>query len=126
VGRCAPVFFPKGDAIPQQVEDRGFISKPKSDDQREIIMRTPSGAMTYIAASMRAVINIAAAAGFDISHDLAVLTSFYQGHDLLSWEKHIKAKKAREETIFIAADPIAVRTKSHVAYLVSVLGSPTP
>jgi hypothetical protein len=119
-------FLPKGNAIPQQVEDRGLVPKPKNDDERAIRMTTPIGAMTYIAAAMRAAIDIAAAFGFDISHDLAALTSFYQGHDLRSWERHVKAKKARGEITFVAADPIAVWTMSHVAYLESVLGSVRP
>jgi hypothetical protein len=119
-------FLPKGAAIPQQVENRGLIPKPKSDDERRIRMTIPIGAMTYIAAGMRAAIDIAAANGFDISHDLVALTSFYQAHDLPSWEQHIKSKKARGQTTFVAADPIAVWVRSHVAYLESVLGPPAP
>jgi hypothetical protein len=118
-------FLPKGDAIPQQVENRGLVPKPKSDDERRVRMTTLIGAMAYIAAGMRAAIDMAAANGFDIAHDLAALTSFYQGHDLPSWERHIKSKKARGETRFVAADPIAVWVTSHVAYLESVLGPPT-
>jgi collagenase-like PrtC family protease len=108
------------------VENRGLIPKPKSDDERRIRMTIPIGAMTYIAAGMRAAIDIAAANGFDISHDLVALTSFYQAHDLPSWEQHIKSKKARGQTTFVAADPIAVWVRSHVAYLESVLGPPAP
>ena len=125
VRRRDPVL-PKGDAIPQQVEDRGLVPKPKSDDERRIRMTTLTGAMTYIAAGMRAAIDIAAADGFDISHDLAALTSFYQGYDLRSWEQHIKSKKAQGESTFVAADTMPVWTMSHVAYLESVLGSPRP
>jgi hypothetical protein len=120
------LFLPKGDAIPQQVEDRGLVPKPKSDDERRIRMTTLTGAMTYIAAGMRAATDIAAADGFDISHDLAALTSFYQGYDLRSWEQHIKSKKARGESTFVAADTMPVWTMSHVAYVESVLGSPRP
>jgi hypothetical protein len=119
-------FLPKGDAIPQQVEARGLVPKPKSDDDRSTIMTTPRGATTYIGAGMRAAIDIAAAGGFDISHDLAALTSFYQGYDLPGWEAHISKKKARGETTFVAADPMALWTISHVNFLESVLGSPAP
>lgn len=59
-------FLPKGNAIPQQVEARGLVPKPPSDDERRLRMTTPIGAMTYIAAAMRAAIDIAAADGFDI------------------------------------------------------------
>jgi hypothetical protein len=119
-------FLPKGEAIPQQVEDRGLVQKPKNDDERSIIMATPRGAITYIAAGMRAAIDIAASGGFDISRDLGALTSFYQGHDLPSWKKHIEGKKSRGEKTFVAADPIALWTASHMAYLESVLGTPAP
>ena len=64
-------FLPKGNAVPQQVENRGLVPKPKSDDERRIRMTTPIGAMTYIAADIRTAIDIANANGFDISHDLA-------------------------------------------------------
>jgi outer membrane protein OmpA-like peptidoglycan-associated protein len=119
-------FLPKGEAIPQQVEDRGLVPKPKSDDHREIIMATPRGATTYIAAGMRAAIDIAAASGYDISHDIGALSSFYQAHDLPSWTAHIAKKKSRSEKAFVAADPIAVWAISHTAYLESVLGRPAP
>jgi hypothetical protein len=119
-------FLPKGHAIPQQVEARGLVPVPKSDDERRIRMATLPGALTYIAAGMRAAIGIAAAHGFNISHDLAALTSFYQGYDLPDWEKHIKKKKQQGSTTFVAADPIPVWTMSHIAYLESVLGPPTP
>jgi hypothetical protein len=89
-------------------------------------MTTAVGAVTYISAGMRAAIDIASASGYDISHNLAALTSFYQGHDLPSWENHIKKKKARGETAFVGVDPIAVWTASHVAYLESILGPPAP
>jgi hypothetical protein len=119
-------FLPKGEAIPQQVEDRGFVPKPKSDDDREIIMATPRGATTYIGAAMRAAIDIAATSGFDISRDIGALSSFYQAHDLPSWTAHITKKKSRGEKSFVAADPMALWSVSHIAYLESVLGPPAP
>ena len=66
-------FLPKGDALPQQVEARGLVPRPASDDARVTLMTTPGGAMTYIAASMRAATDIAATYGFNIHHDLAAL-----------------------------------------------------
>jgi hypothetical protein len=119
-------FLPKGNAIPQQVEARGLVQKPKSDDDRSVVMATPRGAITYIAAGMRAAIDIAAANGYDISHDIGALTSFYQGHDLTSWTKHISAKKSRKEKTFVAVDPMPVWAVSHISYLESALGQPTP
>ena len=117
-------FLPKGDALPQQVEDAGLVPKPKSDEDREAIFRMPKGAVTYIAAAMRGAADSAAQYGYDISHDLVALTSFYQGHDLPSWKKHMEHKRSKGEKTFVAADTMALWTQSHIGYLESVLGQP--
>ncbi len=118
-------FLPKGEALPQQVEAAGLVPKAKSDDDRAQALTTPSGSTTYIAAAMRGASDIATRYGYDMAHNVVALTSFYQGHDLPSWEKHMKAKKDRGDTDFVAADPIAVWSQTHMAFLESVLG-PTP
>ena len=119
-------FLPKGEALPQQVEAAGLVPTAKSDDDRAQALTTPSGSTTYIAAAMRGASDIATRYGYDMAHNVVALTSFYQGHDLPSWEKHMKAKKDRGDTDFVAADPIAVWSQSHMAFLESVLGKPTP
>ena len=119
-------FLPKGAAIPQQIEDLGLVPKPADDEAREATLRMPQGSITYIAAGMRAAADIALQSGYDISHELGALTSFYQGHDLPSWRTHMEKKKKRGEKAFVAADPMAVWTLANVSYLESVLGRPTP
>jgi hypothetical protein len=114
--------LPKGDAIPQQLEEAGYVDKQKSDDERAQLMISPAGSVRYIAAAMRAATDIAVRYGYDISHDVVALTSFYQGHDLPSWEEHMRDKKTRREKTFVAADPIAVWAQSHLAYLENALG----
>jgi hypothetical protein len=75
---------------------------------------------------MRAAADIAFQSGYDISHELVALTSFYQGHDLPSWRTHMEKKKQRGDKGFVAADPMAVWTQANVSYLETVLGRPTP
>jgi outer membrane protein OmpA-like peptidoglycan-associated protein len=115
-------LLPKGEALPQQVEAAGFVPRPSSEQDRETFMRSPAGAAIYIAAVMRGASDIASRYGYSIEHDLTALTSFYQGYDLPGWEQHLKEKQAKKETTFVAADPIAVWTQSHIAYLENVLG----
>ncbi len=119
-------FLPKGSAIPQQIEDLGLVTRPADDDAREAVLRMPQGSITYIAAAMRAAADIALQSGYDISHELTALTSFYQGHDLPSWRKHMEKKKKQGDKGFIAADPMAVWTQANLAFLETVLGRPTP
>jgi len=119
-------FLSKGAAIPQQIEDLGLVPRPADDEARDATLRMPQGSITYIAASMRAAADIAAQSGYDITHDLVALTSFYQGHDLPSWRSHMDKKKKRGEKAFVAADPMAVWTQANVSYLETVLGRPTP
>lgn len=119
-------FLPKGAAIPQQIEDLGLVPRPADDEAREATLRRPQGSITYIAAGMRAAADIALQSGYDISHELVALTSFYQGHDLPSWRRHMEKKKQRGDKGFVAADPMAVWTQANVSYLENVLGRPTP
>jgi hypothetical protein len=121
---AAVVPLEKRDALPQQVEAAGLVPKPKSDDERDAILRMPKGSVTYIAAAMRGAADIAARYGYDISHDLIALTSFYQAYDLPKWEEHLREKQKSGETTFVAADPIPLWMQSHIDYLESVLGHP--
>ena len=110
----------------QQIEDLGLVPRPADDEAREATLRMPQGSITYIAAGMRAAADIALQSGYDISHELVALTSFYQGHDLPSWRGHMEKKKQRGDKGFVAADPMAVWTQANVSYLENVLGRPTP
>jgi hypothetical protein len=115
--------LPKGDAMPQQLEEQGYVPQSKTDEDRVQMLTTLLGSVTYIAAAMRAATTIAGKYGYDISHDFVALTSFYQGHDLPSWEDHMRDKKAKREKKFVAADPMAVWTESHLDFLKSGLGT---
>ncbi len=117
--------LPKGDALPQQLEQRGFLPV-KSDDDRSMLLMGARGSITYIAAAMQAATNIAANYGYDISHNLVALTSFYQGYDLDSWKEHMIKKQQKGEKDFLAADPIAMWAVAHVADLENTLGKPSP
>lgn len=119
-------FLPKGHALPQQVEAAGLVPKPNSDEDRERLMTSVAGSVTYIAAAMKGARDIAKKYGYEISHEVTALTSFYQGHDLPSWEEHMKKKKESGAKSFVAADPIAVWAQGHMAYLESILGKPGP
>ncbi len=120
-GAVAPWF--KDDAVPQQLEQRGYLPAV-SDDQRGMMLMGAGGSITYIAASMRAASDIAQKYGYDITKDVGALTSFYQGYDLKEWEWHMIMKQGSGQTAFVAADKMAVWSVTHLAQLEAAVGAP--
>jgi hypothetical protein len=85
----------KTEAVPQQLERRGYVSR-RSDVEREQYLATTRGAIEYIAASMDAAADIVDTfANVGIRNNLGLLTFFYQAKDLKEWEDWVLDHRAR-------------------------------
>lgn len=112
------------DTVAKQVEDAGYLKKV-SQEKREEYLRTPEGAIIYIAAIMKAGGDIAwLEHGSDIYKDPCVLTSFYQSKDLKTWQKHLKDKKAKGEQTFVCSDSMSRWVLGHRNFLELAVGMP--
>jgi hypothetical protein len=114
------------DTVAKQVEDAGYLPTKRSQEERKKSLSTPSGAIMYIAASMKAAADIAwQEHGSDIYRDLGVLTWFYQSTDLKEWRQHLKNKKAKGERTFdVQKEPMPRWVLNHLAFLEFAVGKP--
>lgn len=115
-----PSIFSEGEFVAKQVEDRGYLPKPTSSADRMATLATNEGAITYIAAIMRAGADTAAKYGFDIYCDPPLLTQFYQSNDLDTWEAHLKSKP--KGSPLVAAETMAVWVQANLDYLEDGVG----
>jgi hypothetical protein len=97
--------------------------KPKDDADREAIMRMPQGSITYRGRDARRCRYRRETRLRDF-HELGALTSFYQGHDLPSWEKHMAEKQRKEGDGVHCRRPHGEVDAEHVVYLKPHSGSP--
>jgi len=81
-----------GKTVAEEVEDKGDLPK-KTTSEREALLATPAGSITYIAAIMNAGAETAAKHGFSIRRNPAILCFFFNAMDLPKWEAHLAAKK---------------------------------
>lgn len=110
------------DTLVKQVEDAGLL--PKQDyAERQRLLHTPSGAISYIAAAMKAAADLTEGAGLgSIRCRPEILTNFWQGSDLAQWKAHLAAKKPADG--FKPANPMALWVTTHLRYLEDAVGKP--
>ncbi|TMC62713.1 MAG: hypothetical protein E6J16_11060 [Chloroflexota bacterium] len=84
-----------GKTVAEEVEDKGDLPK-KTNSEREELLATSAGSITYIAAIMNAGAEIASKHGFSIRRNPAILCFFFNAMDLPKWEAHLAAKKPGE------------------------------
>lgn len=113
------------DTVAKQVEDAGYLKK-RSQADRKILLSSPSGAIMYIAASMKAAADIALQEhGSNIYRDLGVLTWFYLSKDLNEWRQHLKRKRAKGERTFdVQEEPMPRWVLRHLDFLELAVGKP--
>ena len=110
------------DTIAAETEEAGYLPK-KTFPQRKAILETPEGSITYIAAIMAAIADIAGYAGFeDIRSNPIILCNVYQQHTLKSWEEYLRDKPAGSS--FAAGNEMAIWVRSHLAFLEEGVGRP--
>lgn len=81
-----------GKTVAEEVEAKGDLPK-KTRSEREEILATPGGSITYIAAIMNAGAEIAEKHGYNIRRNPPILCFFFNAMDLPKWEAHLAAKK---------------------------------
>lgn len=93
------LFFERTNTtLVEQVEDADWLPAeqqlPKlSRLDRQKMLETPAGAITYMAAAMNAASSLAGHAGFpSIRQRPEVLTYFWQKKDLITWQRHLNTK----------------------------------
>jgi hypothetical protein len=112
-------------SVVHQVEAAGYLPE-LNDAQREKVLRTPSGAITYIAAIMSAMADIAAKFGYNIRCNVPILTNEYQGRDLEQWTSHL-ARRQQSESLGSQLQPgnsMAIWSQRRLFYLESGVGTP--
>ena len=118
--------------IVEQVEDADWLPQeqqlPKrSRAERQKVLETPGGAITYIAAAMNAASSLATQAGFpSVRQRPEVLTYFWQKKDLIGWQQHLKGKS--QGTDFETGPDPAVDmdrwVNKNLRYLEDAVGTP--
>lgn len=117
-----PYGDPGNDTSAKEVEDFGYLP-PQTFDNRVAILSTTTGAITYIAAIMAAVADLAAQHGFDdVRSNPVILTNVYQGRTLLDWDAALKTKP--RGTSFSGGNPMDVWVSAHIAFLEDGVGRP--
>lgn len=112
------------DTVAKQIEDEGILPKQNLEG-RENILRTPSGAILYIAAIMKAGVDIAFEEGrFEISQNPEVLTWYYNSKDLPGWRALIKAKQ-RGSAFDTSPNSMSIWVKVNLALLEAAVGKPS-
>ena len=107
--------------IAQETEDAGYLPKLSFADRKKMLS-TPEGAITYIAAIMAAIADLAGKYGFDdIRSDPSILTNVYQGETLSSWEEKLKAKP--HGTPFVAGNDMAIWVIHNMLFLEDAVGT---
>jgi hypothetical protein len=98
--------------------------RKRNQEEREKLLSTPSGAICYIAASMKAAADIAwREHGSVIYRNPGVLTWFYQSTDLKEWRQHLKSKTSKGERTFdVQKEPMAAWVCRHLDFLELAVG----
>ncbi|MGO8794153.1 MAG: hypothetical protein ACLQLC_04970 [Candidatus Sulfotelmatobacter sp.] len=108
--------------IAEETEEAGYLPK-RSFFQRKKVLATPEGAITYIAAIMAAIADLAGEYGFDdIRSNPSILTNVYQGETLSSWEEKLKLKP--RGTDFVAGNEMAIWVQQNGSFLQEAVGDP--
>jgi hypothetical protein len=123
------VGYGEDDVIAKKVEDLGYLPKQANVADRLKILKTPVGAIEYIAAIMCAYADISASRNYNIRCDPVVLTHCFQGTgnkystagDFENWDKLLETKAGAP------LDPrndMAIWVRSHLGLLQDLVGSP--
>jgi Domain of unknown function (DUF4157)/Protein of unknown function (DUF1402) len=118
-----------GTTTAEQVEKAGYIAQ-RTDEVRKEILSKPEGAITYIAAIMRADADAIAVAGYDIYRDPAMLANFYNAWTLQEIKVHaqrlIENRKVNEPLIPLTiGNKMGYWVRDHLRYLESGVGKPS-
>jgi hypothetical protein len=108
--------------IAKEAEELGYLPA-QTFESRKAILATTSGAITYIAAIMAAIADIASRYKFDdIRSNPVILTHVYHGKTLKSWEAHLAAKSPGSS--FSGGTPMALWVSSHLPFIEDGVGKP--
>ncbi|MCR5882465.1 hypothetical protein LRS03_06145 [Rhizobacter sp. J219] len=110
------------DTSAKEVEEYGYLP-PQSFENRVAILSTTQGAITYIAAIMAAIADLAAQHGFDdVRSNPVILANVYQGRTLRTWDAALKAKVPGSS--FGGGNPMDIWVAAHIAFLEDGVGRP--
>lgn len=119
----ADVFNASPDTVAKQVEDAGYLPKQTLEDRKRLLA-DPLGAITYIAAILRAFADIAAPYGFTIGKDPVILTNLFQGKDLPKWRASLDDKKKRGITTLSGGNTMDIWVGKNLPFLEDAVGTP--
>jgi hypothetical protein len=111
----------EGEPVAKQIETAGYLSK-KSKEGREKILSTIRGSITYIGAIMRAFADVALTAGYQLSCNPPMLTTFFNAWDLNQVKALFKKKKAPQ--VLTPNDEMGGWVKKNLSYLEKAIGKP--
>lgn len=107
----------------ESVEKMGYLKK-QSFFGRIGTLKTPTGAIFYIAAIMRMGADLAENRGFIINDKPDLLTEFYQAWTPAKWSADLASKPGPPRKLG-APDRMAIWVKSHLDFLEEAVGMPS-
>lgn len=119
--KSSPIPYKEGDPVAKQVEDKGYLPKQTLDD-RKTLLGTDSGSIDYIGAIMKAFVDLAGGAGYNIKCDPPILCTFYNGFDLPKAEALFKTKKA-PSPLKASPDMMGHWVENNIPYMEECVGS---
>lgn len=113
-------------AVAEEVEQRHLLPAHEFAERRAILA-TADGAILYVGAILGGFVQIAAAAGYAIDCDAALLANCYNAFNLTYWERHLARKEqARDPATPRAAlelgNAMGFWVRDHLAYLEEGVG----
>jgi hypothetical protein len=108
----------------ESVEQMGYLKKQSWWYSRSAVLKTPTGAIFYIAAIMRMGADLAENRGFIINDKPDLLTEFYQAWTPDKWSANLASKPGPPRKLE-APDRMAVWVKAHLSYLGEAVGMPS-
>ncbi len=108
------------DTAAKQAEDRGYLDHVEFAKRVELL-KTPEGAVKYIAGIMAGIADIARPIQ-DIRFRPDLLTDIYQSRDLEQWQAHVRSKKSGEP--FRVGNDMGRWVAANVAALELAVGKP--
>ena len=109
--------------VAKQVEDGGYLPKQSLADRKKLLA-TPEGAITYVAAIMRAFSEMAVGYGFQIGGDPVILTNLFQEKDLPKWKASLEKKKATGITKLSGGNEMDIWVGRNLLFLEDAVGRP--
>lgn len=109
--------------VAKQVEDAGYLPAQTLEDRKRKLA-DPVEAITYIAAIMRAFIEIAAEYGFTIGRNTVILANLFQGKDLPKWRESLEEKKKTGTTTLKGGNTMDIWIGANLVFLEDAVGVP--